>query len=273
MNPSGDDEDGDFFSNIGKSKKLMKEDALDETFKKAEKLKRTKPKEGKKISEKPFRKLGIVLIVIAIISLFIINYLPWMYVRFNSDSGPIEEFYYRDFINLEGEYYNEVDYIFKSPCTNCSNNSKNFIGVDLNDFSNVPVAASYGFLLLAFLGLIFTIFAIIEKKQNFSIEIVSFIHIIFAIACILISIAVLILCTKFLGLYFLLYYNMPFIEASGVDNVILVFLGPIFLIIISIVIIRVTITVIKINFNEFVRKMRSDKTYSLFSILNQGRIK
>lgn len=270
MNPTGDDVDDDFFSNISKSKKSMKEDVLDETFKKAEKLKNSKPREGKKISEKPFRKLGIVLISIAIISLLIINYLPWMYVRYNVENGSVEEFYYRDFINLEGNYYNEVEYIFKSPCTNCSNNSGNFIGLDLNDFSNVPVSASYGFLLLALLGLIFTIFAIIDKKQKFSVEIVSFIHISFAIAGILISIAVLILCTKFLGIYFLLYHNMAFIEASGINNVILVFLGPIFLIIISIALIRVTITVIKINFDEFLKKMKSDKSYSLLSTLYQG---
>lgn len=165
MNPTGDDVDDDFFSNIGKSKKSMKEDVLDETFNKAEKLKRSKPKEGKKISEKPFRKLGIVLIIIAIISLFVINYLPWMYVRFNSDNGSIEEFYYRDFINLEGDYYNEVDYIFESPCTNCTNNSKNFIGLNIDDFSEIPERASFGFILITLVGLIFTIFAIIEKSK------------------------------------------------------------------------------------------------------------
>ena len=193
-----------------------------------------------------------------------------MYIRYSADYGTIEEFYYKGFENKEGNYYEEVDYIFESPCTNCSNNSKNFIGVTKDDFTNIPNMASYGFIFLVLLGLIFTLFELIERMLNFSLEITAMIHTIFAAAAILVSIVIVASCIKFLGLYFLLYYNIPFIEASGVNNVILIFLAPIILIIISLAIIKVTITVMKINFDEFVKKLKSNKPHPAFSSRKNG---
>lgn len=258
-------EDDDIFPNIPMSKKSIKEDILDESFKKAEISKEIQTKKGKKISKEPFRKLGIVLIIISIISLAIINFLPWMYIRYDAEYGTIEEFYYRGLENKEGNYYEEVNYIFESPCINCSYNSKNYIGVTEDDFTNIPKVASNGFFALVILGLIYTIFEIIKRKYNFFMETALIIHSIYAAAAIFISIVVAVSSIKFLGIYFLLYYNMSFIEASGVNNVILIFVAPIILIFVSSAIIKISITVLKINFDEFEKKSKMDKSQPSFS--------
>ena len=133
-----DDTVDDFYSDIKKSRKALKEDILDETFKKAEISKGLRPKEEKKVTKKTFLKLGIILIIIAIISLVVINHLTWMYVKYDADYGTIEELYYRELVNKEDQSYKEIDYIFESQCTNCSNNSKNYIGITKDDFTNIP---------------------------------------------------------------------------------------------------------------------------------------
>ena len=258
------------FSDIRKIRKSAKEDILDETFKKAEISKGLRSEPDDKVTKKHFLKLGIILIIIAVLSLIIINNLPWMYIKYNSDYGAVEELYYKDFINEEGHYYKEVDYIFESPCINCSNNSTNYIGLTKDDFSNIPKNASYGFITLAILGIVFTIIEVFRKRQNLSINTVTIIHSIFAAASLFIGIVVVLLSIKFIGFYFLLYYNKPFIEVSGIYNIILIFIVPIILIIISYAIIMISIIVMKINFNEFEKKLRSERSHLPYSTDRYG---
>lgn len=258
---------GDFFSDVRKIRKTAKEDILDESFRKAEISKGIRPKEGKKVVKKPFLKLGIILIIVAIISLVIINYLPWVYIKYNAEYGTIQEFFYKDFENKEGHYYPKIDHVFESPCTNCSNNSKNYLGITKNDFTDTPEITSYGFIILVLLGIIFTIFAILAKLRDYSLETVSMIHSTFAAATVIISIFIMLLNIKFLGLYFLLYYNRPFIETSGVNNVIMILLVPIIIVFISFAIIFIAFTVMKINFHEFEKKLKLDKSRSSISAI------
>lgn len=262
---------GDFYSDMRKIRKAAKEDMLDETFKKAEISKGLRPEEERKVTKKPFLKFGIVLIIIAVVSLAIISYLPWMCTKYNSQSGTIQELFYKDFENKEGDYFAETDYIFESLCTNCSNNSKNYIGLTKNDFTNTPRTTSYGFITLAILGLIFTIFAILDRMRNFSMEIVTVIHSSFAAAAFIVNTVIMILSIKFLGVYFLVYYNKPFIEASGINNLILIFPVPIILIVISLTTIMIAITVMRINFHEFEIKLRLDKPRSSISNFRHRR--
>ena len=95
--------------------------------------------------------------------------------------------------------------------------------------------------------------------RNFSMEIANVIHSTFAAAAIIISIVVALSSIKFLGSYFLLYYNRAFIEAPGINNVILIFLVPIILIVIAFAIIKIATTVMNINFNEFEKKLAREK--------------
>jgi hypothetical protein len=266
-----EDIDDDFFSNIRTKRKTIKEDILDEAFKKAEISKGLRSKEGKKITKKPFLKLGIILIFIAVLSLAVINYLPWMYIKYDVGDETLHESFGIDFKNSEGHYNETIDYIFESPCTNCSNNSKNYLGITKNDFTNIPRLITYAFVSLAILGIIFTIFEVIERKRNLSMELVSLVHSTFAIAAYVVCVFVIFISIKFLGAHFLLFYNRPFIEASGISNIIIIFPVIIILIIISFAIIIIATTVMQINFHEFEKKLLSEKTRSALSTFKFGK--
>jgi hypothetical protein len=263
MNSSNTDINDDFFPDIRMSRKAAKKNILDETFKKAEMTIGLRPSKKKKFQKKTFQKLGIGLIVIGLVSIFAINYLPWMYVKFDTDYGTMQEVFNRDF--KKGNFYDEIDYIFESPCTNCSNNSKSFIGLTKGDFSNIPKLTSYAFIILVLLGIIFTIFEVIERSRNLSVEIAKIIHSIFAVGALIVSVFVVFISIKILSSNLVLYYNKPFIEIFGIKNVILIFPAPIILIVISLVSIMISIFLIKINFHEFEKKFLSEKTRSTLS--------
>jgi len=261
--------DEDFFRDIRASRKNAKENILDETFRKAEIKRGLKPVEEKSYEKRPFLKLGIVLIIIAIISLIAINYGPWVYVKFDSEYGTIQEFYNRDFKG--SYYYNEIDDIFESPCgINCSSNSKNFIGIEKSDMSSTPRMMFYIFIIFIIMGLVFTIFEIVERKKKFSIEIVNIIHSVYAAITLFIGIFVAYSTMKFFSVYFLVSYNTPFIESNSISNIILIFPIPIFLLVISFMIIMIAETVLKINFYEFHKKIKLEKTPSTISNLKFG---
>ena len=258
----------DFISDIKKFRKITKDDILDETYKKAEVSKRVQPKEEKKPFKKPYLKLGFFLIIISILSLIFITYSPWIYIKYDAEYGTIQQFFNRDFTN--GKYYKEIDYIFQSACTNCSNSSKNFIGIIKNDFIDIPRLTSYAFILLLTLGIIFTIFEIIERKRNYNTEKVAFVHSTFAIFSLVISFYLLILIIKFFSVYFLLYYNQSFIEAVYVKNIILVFPVITILFIILFLISIVSIIVMKINFSYFEKKYITEKISSTLTNFKLG---
>jgi hypothetical protein len=202
--------------------------------------------------------------------LLVINYLPWIFIKFDTEYGILQETFFIDFKNSEGYYHEKIDYIFESSCTNCSKNSNNFIGITKNDFTDVPKIATYAFISLAILGIIFTIFEIIERKYNLSNKIALLVHSTFAIAAFFISIFVIFILIKFLGIYFLLFYNRPFIEASGIRNLILISPTTINLILISLIVIIITIGIIQINFREFEKKVFLEKSHTSLSTFKFG---
>lgn len=261
------DSDNDSFSKIKESIKNAKDDLLDETFKKAEIKKALRLKEEKKIPKKPFLKLGIVLIIVSLIAIGSVNSLPWVFIKYDTINGTTQESYFKDF--SEGTVYNETTYIFESPCTNCSNSSNNFIGLTLNDFSDIPKLTINAFIILGALGVIFIIYILIDKWRNFSWDTTLLVHSSFAIAANIVSVFIIFILTKFLGSYLLLYYNMPFIESSGIKNITIVYPSTSILIILSATIILFTIVVIQINFREFekkylLEKIRSERHYFRF---------
>ena len=102
-----------------------------------------------------------------------------MYIKYDSDYGTIEEYYtYSDFDNNEVKL-NEINNLFESTCKNCSNNSNNYFGLTMNDFTGTQRLISHSLIVLGLLGFIFTIFIIIDRIKNFSEETVTIIHSIF----------------------------------------------------------------------------------------------
>jgi len=188
-----------------------------------------------------------------------------------SVNGEVQESYNINFDNNEGHYFNETNYIFESPCTNCSNNSSNFIGLTKDDFTNIPNSVKLAFYGLIILGVIFTIFEVIEKWRNLNSDLVILIHSSFAVFSDIISIYITYLCIKFLGSYFLLFYNTPFIEVSGINNIVIIYPVVIILLLISFTIIIIATAVMQTNLHKFEKRLFSEKTSSALNVLSLGR--
>ena len=264
MKPEEEDIDEDILLRERKKEKT-KDEILDDAFRKAELSKKFPSKTGKmekKIEKKPFAKSGIILIVIAIIALTIINYLPWMYIKYNADYGEVQQIFYKDFKNEELEYEQintEILSLFNSPCANCSNNSKYYIGLTIDDFTSVPQTASNGFITLLLIGLLFTVFVVLDRFYDFSERINSLIHSAFAAGIIIISTIILLSTIKFIGAYFLLYYNWSFMKIIGINDARLVFIVPIMIVFISFALVKGGTTIMKINFREIEKKRYFEK--------------
>jgi hypothetical protein len=257
-----------------KKNEREKEKILDETFKKAKFLKEKKTINKRivksiKTVDRPFLKSGILLIIVAIIMLVFIEYSPWMYINQETDKGSTIHLVYRDF-NQEEEINQTVLNLFQSPCNNCSNNSQNYIGLTLDDFTNSPKPITNGIIILMGLGIVFTVFLIIDKIRRFLDEIVCALHSLFSIAAIIVSLFILISSIKFIGTYLLIYHNWSFIEISGIKNANIVFLTPILLVFLTLAIIRGAIITFKINFREMENKFTIDKPEEPYSTYRYG---
>ncbi len=253
-------DDFTFYNEVRSSRKSTKEKILDESFKKAEKSKGIETNDGQDLLKKShFLKLGVLFIIVAILALVIINYVPWMFIKFDAEYGTINAFFDKDFVNKENEYYLEMDYIFESKCNNCSDNSKNFIGITKDDFIDIPVMSTLASYILIILGIAFTIIEILEQFGKFSRDLIIIIHSLFATAGIIFGTYLIFINIKFISVYFLSYYNTMFIETSGLSNVIFLFLAPLFLIMISIGIIIISIIVININLRGYEKKRRYEE--------------
>jgi hypothetical protein len=261
MKDTKDDNEFTFYSEVRSSRKMQKENILDESFKRAERSKGIITQDKNQIIKKQqFHKLGVIFIIISIVALAVINFLPWVFIKFDAEYGTIQEFYFRDFENKEGRYYpNEMDNIFESKCTNCSFNSKNYIGISKDDFTVVPTTTSYTFFVFIALGIIFTIISILNYYRFYSRDIISIIHSSFAASGIIIGTFIILLNIKFLSVHFLVYFNEAFIETSGASDIILIFFAPLFIIIISIAIILISLITININLREYNKRRKSMK--------------
>lgn len=186
---------------------IIKEQILDETFKKAEmhheKDKKDKNK-SKKSNQKTFPKLGILLIIFAIFGLIFINIVPWIFINFNAGYGDISLPIYNNF-NEQDIGYQDINDLFRSP---------NYIGINNMDFSTTPAFASYGFFSLIILGLAITIIALIDKFRQFSIVTFTMIHFIFAASTVISGLFIAVSVMKFFGVHFLQYYNIGLIELN-----------------------------------------------------------
>ena len=257
-----------------KKDERKKEKILDDTFKKAKFLKEKKTINKRivksiKTVNRPFSKSGILLIIVAIIMLVFVEYSPWMYINQETDKSSTIHLVYRDF-NQEEEINQTVLDLFQSPCNNCSNNSQNYIGLTFDDFTSSPKIITNGIIILMILGIVFTVFLIIDKFHRFLDEIVFALHSLFSIAAIIISLVILMSSIKFIGTYFLIYHNWSFIEISGIKNANIVFLTPILLVFLTLAIIRGAIITFKINFREMENKFTIDKTEEPYSTYRYG---
>jgi len=239
-----------------------KEKILDDSFKNAELLKKgpQEKKEKKIVLKKPFNKLGIIIAVIAIIGILFINYIPWLYISYETDLGWVEESFSYDDLNNYLIESKDIIGLFESTCYNCSDNSNNYIGLTLNDFTTTPRFSLYILIFLALLGIIFTIFIIIDRKKDFTPETFTIIHSIFVVLTIIVAIILIFLNVKFLSSHILYILNKPFINALGFEGARIIFFMPYVLFLFSVSLLIIGITLIRINLNRAVNRFEAYKS-------------
>ena len=226
-------------------KEIIKDEVLDESFKKAEISLGIRPpvkKTEKKPYEKTFPKFGLLLIIFAIIGLICIYQVTWAYIKYdNTDEKGIEVLIYKEYLGRNIEKESTLS-LFQNP---------HYIGISVGDFTDTPKLASYGFFALIILGALITLFGILDKKRNFPIEISILTHFMLAIVAIIPSLLIALSAMKFLGAHFLFFYNMSLIQMNiGLSNVILFFPAAFILIVLAFITIKIVFTIIRMDFNE-----------------------
>jgi len=256
---------------LNKKIEKMKEEVLEESYNEVEKSKkREKPLFIKKKDvAKFFPIFGIIFIIIAVLAIFTINYLPWMYIKYNdSNLAEVDCYFYRDFkTKIE---HKEILDIMGSKCDNCSSNSQNYIGLSPEDFVYSPQYIYYGFLVLILLAIISTIFIIINKYYTVSIRSNILFYSISGVVEIIIGVVILLLCAKFLGANLLLIYNKPLIENFGLNNVGMLTFAPTILMIFSLIIIKGAMIKVDMYLKKLEKKDKSNKTSGLFTTYRYG---
>jgi len=253
---------------IEKRKEEIKETMIDNAFKKAE-IKRilhsSDKNSEKKSYKKTFPKFGFVLIVCAIIGFIIVSYVPWAYIEYGSETELTTVTIYKDFVMKNSENTQIYD-LFQSPY---------YLGLSMgdgastNDFREAATLEIYGFISLIALGILITIFGILDKMRNFSWEIFVITKFVISTATIIPGMFIVLSVAKFLGAHFIQYHNT---FPGGYTNITILFPAAFMLIIFGFIIIKLAFTVMKINFNK-IQETKEDEAFedTFSSTITGGR--
>jgi len=221
---------------IAERKEKIKERILDETFKKAEVSRGLRSSDSgthkKRSYEKTFPKVGLLIIALAIVGLLFINNVPWVYIRY--DVGK-EAAFDSSFANVGNQ---TLLNIFKSPY---------HLGLSTDDITYAYSIIFIGFISLIILGIVITIFGILDKFRDFSIETFIAIHFIFTTAIIAPSTFIALSGMKILGAHFLFYHNSNLILDP--KPTFLFFPAVVVAVVLGLIIIKLMFTVIRMDFS------------------------
>lgn len=237
--------DDDFFMSRPKSEKI-KEQVLDEDFKKAKTGKFTieKKLKEKNLRKKPFLLLGIVLIIIGACCFVTVNYGPWLYVKYDAtgnENVTIEKMYYKGFqvYDLEDE---EIKNFFES-------DSIEYLGISSDDFApyfNMSIYVSYALLIL---GIVFTLIQIISKIRDFEYKRSLIIHSFFATTAAIICTYFIFISIKFFASFVLSILNYDIIS-NILEKPVIVFIAPLILLFVFSGGLKACFIVLKSDYNE-----------------------
>ena len=211
-----------------------------------------------KRSKKPFPKYGIILIIYSIISMAVVEYGPWMYLKTTYVSGiEVDGFIYK---NLRVEDPNLLTYLIEP--------FNNFHGMFKQFFYDIPAIISYALVILFLFGLIITIFGLIDRKKNYDVkkfrEKQSYLYLFTIPPCILIITS----CIPFISSYLLGGHNAG--GEGSLENLLKNIAGidslpmwtppaPYFLIILTFFIITITFTILDSNLRIIMDEMKTNK--------------
>jgi len=194
--------------------------------------------------KKPFFKIGFIILIISIIFLGIINYIPWMYISYESSSQSdlIEDAYYKDFEN-NGIKNDEINDFFNSK------NSSLLIGLDADDFSSIPGTNNYICFLLIVLSICFILITLIDKKINFTAEKLFTLNTVLTSIVIVLNIYLIYTLTIFLGANISSFTNIEILNDTF-PKLTIIFPAPLVTISASAILTKICFTVIKSNYKE-----------------------
>lgn len=203
-------------------------------------------KEKSKFKNKPFFKLGLLLIVVGIICLLIINLVPWVYVVYDNKISNVN--------NNEVLYYNNKIDAFSSDkyftSFFASQDSNLYFGVNSFDLNSDYIIQSFILYTIIILGFVLTIIGLFIIKSDFSIDKYRLLNCFFAIIIALLCIYSIFITVKFLGSEILIFYNSNFIS-DNITNLAVIFLAPIILIVMTSFLLKINITILKLNLKYF----------------------
>lgn len=268
-------QDEEFYKKRNIEGEQYKEIVLDHYFSKAQtsRWKKKHKSETTTPMKKPFIKIGIIIIIIAIIAIFSIQFLPWMFIKYDTTSGTVEYIIERDLKITDSdieEMNPEIINLFSSPKSIYGRYSCSYIGLTFSDFTNIPETSFNLFFILIIISIIFTIFLIIDKFRNFNIDNVTMIYSGFAATCIVFCLIIFVYSLKFIASYIILYFNWPFIQDLGINDIRLVYIVPIIIIILTLAIIKPCITVLKLNYRDIINRFESKKSEERFLTFKFG---
>jgi len=238
----------------------LKQEALDNSFKKAEN--KNKPKKEIKLpkKKKPILKIGFILIIFGLLLIVILktNIFPWMYISYDSNFEDVsyDNSYFSNFISNKEDINQTVEKFFSSE------NSSKLIGLSDQDFFDIPKISFFISIAIIILGSIFSILVIIDKKLNFPLINLYIFQTIFVSFLILIFIYFISILTKFLGGNISIILNSKLINKS-LNNANIIFPIPIIVIVILSILMKLCFTVIKSNFKE-INIIRNAENENLF---------
>ncbi len=248
-------EEDDSVNSIKEQK--IKEQFLDDAFKKAEVKHVAKHLDNKKIKktiyEKKFPKLWVLLIVISSIGIIFINYMPWGYVKYDTGDSEIEISITKEFKIYDGsneitdsEVINDIATLFSEPY---------YIGLSEDAFASSSNLTFYGCIILIALGIMVVVFGILDRFINFQKETFISIHFILTTIVTLPCILIVLSLTKFLAAQILSYYNSSLINIKIIT---IAFPAAFFLVITGFILVRLAFTVMKLDFKEMQKILKKD---------------
>ncbi len=264
----GEEEDNFRFYFTKKSEDEIKQEILDEEFKRVD-LKRKKDKIPAKPNKKkrPFLKIGFVVLIVGVLGILIGQSAPWMFISYNPSGNEelFEESYYQNFESKNASINNTVEAFFEK-------NSSRYLGLNINDFYNTPKITTYLFYILIGLGIIFSIFSILDKKILFPIEDLITIQTIYTIVLIPILIYIVFILVKFLGSNILMATNCTYLRAIF-PNLYILYPAPIILLFLSAGLMKICFTIAKSNFKEIENLNQDFSKFKTSFKLKGGRAK
>jgi hypothetical protein len=174
----------------------------------------------------------LLIIGLAIVGLLFINNVPWVYIRY--DAGK------------EATFDSSFENVGNQTLLNIFNSTYP-LGLSTDDVTYAHSMVFIGFISLIILGIVITIFGILDKFRDFSIETFIAIHFIFTTAIIAPSTFIALSGMKILGAHFLFYHNSNLILDPKLTF--LFFPAVVTAVVLSLIIIKLMFTVIRMDFS------------------------